>query len=84
MLADPRGVDDKQDLDLPPAIQGFRTRRINFTFRYVPDEHVVPYPRLPLVVRDDIRDYVTTLARSSAFFATALATESRGRTTAAR
>ncbi|MBL8900157.1 MAG: alpha-ketoglutarate-dependent dioxygenase AlkB, partial [Planctomycetes bacterium] len=35
-------VDDKQRLDLPPRIAGFRTRRVNFTFRYVPDEHVVP------------------------------------------
>ena len=34
-------VDDKHALDLPPAIAGFRTRRVNFTFRYVPDEHVV-------------------------------------------
>ena len=34
-------VDDKHELDLPPQIDGFRTRRVNFTFRYVPDEHVV-------------------------------------------
>ena len=51
-------VDDKHDLDLPPKIAGFRTRRVNFTFRYVPDEHVVPFAQLPPVARDDIRDYV--------------------------
>jgi len=65
-------VDDKRKLDLPPKIEGFRTRRVNFTFRYVPDEHVVPFARLPAAVRDDIRDYVTTLARSSPFFKAAL------------
>jgi len=65
-------VDDKHDLDLPPKIAGFRTRRINLTFRYVPDEHVVAYRDLPPRERDDVRDYVTTLARSSAFFAEAV------------
>jgi alkylated DNA repair dioxygenase AlkB len=66
-------VDDKHALDLPPAIAGFRTRRVNFTFRYVPDEHVVAFAALPPRARDDVRDYVTTLARTSAFFAAALA-----------
>jgi alkylated DNA repair dioxygenase AlkB len=68
-------VDDKQALDLPPAIAGFRTRRINFTFRHVPDEHVVPFADLPAAARDDVRDYVATLAGRSAFFAAALAAE---------
>jgi DNA oxidative demethylase len=66
-------VEDKQHLELPPAIDGFRTRRINFTFRYVPDEHVVPYAKLSPVARGDIRDYVAQLARSSPFFANQLA-----------
>jgi hypothetical protein len=70
-------VDDKQKLDLPPKIDGFRTRRVNLTFRYVPDEHVVPFARLPLATRDDVRDYVTTLAQSSPFWANALASEAR-------
>lgn len=68
-------VDDKLALDLPPAIAGFRTRRVNFTFRYVPDEHVVAFAALPPAARDDVRDYVATLARSSPFFAAALASE---------
>jgi hypothetical protein len=66
-------VDDKHDLDLPPKLPGFRTRRVNFTFRYVPDEHVTPYAQLPATVRDDIRDYVAELAAHSPFFAKALA-----------
>ncbi len=77
-------VDDKLGLDLPPAIEGFRTRRVNFTFRYVPDEHVVPFAELSPEARDDVRDYVATLAASSDFFAQALASERPARTAAAR
>ena len=77
-------VDDKLHLDLPPAIEGFRTRRVNFTFRYVPDEHVVPFAALPPEARDDVRDYVATLAAGSPFFAQALASERAARTAAAR
>lgn len=65
-------VDDKQKLSLPPQLAGFRTRRVNFTFRYVPDEHVTPYAQLPAQAREDIRDYVAELAEHSAFFAAAL------------
>jgi alkylated DNA repair dioxygenase AlkB len=77
-------VDDKQHLELPPAIEGFRTRRVNFTFRYVPDEHVVPFAELSPEARDDVRDYVATLAARSPFFAQALASERPARTAAAR
>ncbi len=55
--------------------EGFETRRINFTFRYVPDEHVVPFHTLSADDRDDIRGYVTKLAASSRFFARALTAE---------
>lgn len=64
-------VDDKQGLDLPPKIAGFRTRRVNFTFRYVPDEHVVPFAKLRDAAREDVREYVATLAKHSAYWATA-------------
>ena len=76
-------VDDKRTLDLPPRIAGFRTRRVNFTFRYVPDEHVVRFADLPAAPRDDIREYVTTLAQGSPFFAAELVATS-GRTAAGR
>jgi hypothetical protein len=66
-------VDDKHDIHLPPQIPGFRTRRVNFTFRYVPDEHVTPFAQLPATARDDIREYVAELAQSSPFFAKAIA-----------
>lgn len=63
-------VEDKAKATLGPPIENFRTRRVNFTFRYVPDEHVVPYGRLPPRAKDDIRDYVETLARHSPYFLT--------------
>jgi DNA oxidative demethylase len=66
-------VDDKLKLDLPPKLAGFRSRRVNFTFRYVPDEHVAPYAQLGAQAREDIRDYVAELAQHSPFFAKALA-----------
>jgi hypothetical protein len=69
-------VEDKQKLDLPPHIAGFRTRRINFTFRYVPDEHVTPFAQLPAAARDDVRDYVAELAQHSKFFAKAIGVRS--------
>jgi hypothetical protein len=68
-------VEDKRRLELPPAIEGFRTRRVNFTFRYVPDEHVTPFAALPRVARDDVRGYVAALAVHSPHFAAALASE---------
>lgn len=66
-------VEDKYALDLPPRIERYRTRRVNFTFRYVPDEDVVPLARLPPAARGDVADYIAELARYSAFFAAAQA-----------
>ena len=51
----------------------FVTRRVNFTFRYVPDEHIVPFEELPALAADDVREYVERLARHSPFFRRALA-----------
>ena len=47
---------------------------MNFTFRYVPTEHVVPLARLGPAALADVRGYVATLAASSPFFARALST----------
>jgi alkylated DNA repair dioxygenase AlkB len=70
-------VDKKRGIELPPAIPGFRTRRINFTFRYVPDPHVVRFSDLGAEARADVEGYVTELARSSAFFRGELAAARR-------
>jgi alkylated DNA repair dioxygenase AlkB len=61
-------VDKREGIELPPSIDGFRTRRINFTFRYVPPEHVVPYRKLGPQAQLDVRGYIETLAEGSGFF----------------
>ena len=47
---------------------GFETRRINFTFRYVPREHVQPYRSFPENLRADLKNYVTELATHSTYW----------------
>ncbi len=53
-------------------LDDFQTRRINFTFRYVPDEHVVPFGALSAEAKRDVGGYVGELAKHSPFFAAAL------------
>ena len=65
--------DRLKDLNPHVHVEGFETRRINLTFRYVPDEHVIPYDRLPADDASDVRGYMETLAQHSPFFAGALA-----------
>jgi alkylated DNA repair protein (DNA oxidative demethylase) len=61
-------VEDKKKELLGPKIHGFQTRRINFTFRYVPEEHIYPYQNLPSHLQEDIRPYLVELAKGSSFF----------------
>lgn len=65
-------VDRREKIELPPAIPGFKTRRVNFTFRYVPDQHVIPYARLSEPARRDVERYMRELAEHAPFFADAL------------
>lgn len=46
----------------------FETRRINFTFRYVPTEHIQPYTALPENQRADLKNYITELAGNSGYW----------------
>jgi alkylated DNA repair dioxygenase AlkB len=69
-------VDRRTGRELPPAIDRFRTRRVNFTFRYVPDEDVVAFADLSPAAREDVREYVELLAERSAFFRRALREQS--------
>ena len=62
-------VDAKRGSSCRRRSTGFRTRRVNFTFRYVPDEHVVPFAALGADARADVAGYVAELARYSRFFA---------------
>lgn len=71
-------VDTREGHLLHPALPDFRTRRINLTFRYVPDRHVIPFAKLGPEAREDVRAYVEKLAEGSAFFRAELAREARG------
>lgn len=66
-------VDRKEGHRFPLHVEGFEARRINLTFRYVPEEHVVPFAELPPGDAEDVRGYVETLARHSPFWAAELA-----------
>lgn len=66
-------VDTKGGHRFDIHVPDFETRRINLTFRYVPDEHVQPYRALSEAARRDVEGYVRELAKHSPFFAAALA-----------
>jgi DNA oxidative demethylase len=61
-------VENKIPKPLPFEITDFQTRRINFTFRYVPSEHILPWRKLPPELRLDTEGYVAKLGESSKFF----------------
>lgn len=65
-------VEDKGGFEYLRHFQGYRTRRINLTFRYVPDEHILPLARFPRHLQDDVRSYVSELAQHSEHFRQAL------------
>jgi hypothetical protein len=50
-------------------VKNFETRRVNFTFRYVPKEHIIPFKDLPINSKNDVREYMEILAENSDFFA---------------
>ena len=70
-------VDTRGGFQLPPEMPDFKTRRINLTFRYVPDAHVTPFCQLSPEAREDVRPYMETLAGHSAFFRGELTRERR-------
>lgn len=62
-------VEEKNVMHFPlNDIHNFDTRRINFTFRYVPDEHIVPFKRLGKAAQEDVQEYMKLLAQKSDFF----------------
>jgi DNA oxidative demethylase len=65
-------VDRKEGYVFELPVTDFQTRRVNFTFRFVPDEHVIPFARLGPDARRDVEGYVRELASHSTFFAKAL------------
>lgn len=61
-------VEDKSGQLIGPEIEGFKTRRINFTFRYVPEEHIYPLDKMPPLQQEDILPYLKILSESSLYF----------------
>ncbi|MDO9183919.1 MAG: alpha-ketoglutarate-dependent dioxygenase AlkB [Bacteriovorax sp.] len=53
-------------------VTNFETRRINFTFRYVPAEHIIDYHKLPDNQQSDTLAYMKMLAENSLHFRRAL------------
>jgi hypothetical protein len=61
-------VEAKNNIYLGPKIENFKTRRINFTFRYVPNEHIYDIKSIPENFQKDISSYLEELSRSSEFW----------------
>jgi DNA oxidative demethylase len=66
-------VEKKGGFSFSVRVADFETRRVNFTFRFVPQEHVVPFARLAEPARREVAGYVAELARGSEFWAGQLA-----------
>ncbi len=65
-------VENKLKKMIELDVDSFETRRINFTFRYVPEEHIIPFKKLPKELQEDILPYMETLANSSEYFRKAI------------
>jgi alkylated DNA repair protein (DNA oxidative demethylase) len=65
-------VDHRARVSFDLRTERFRTRRINFTFRYVPERHIVQLKDLPEQEFLDVEGYVVQLAKHSPFFAAEL------------
>lgn len=62
-------VEKKQRIQFPVKVENFETRRVNFTFRFVPDEHIIPIKKFPPDLLEDLLPYLRKLAEHSSFFA---------------
>jgi len=65
-------VENKYKTVFDLNVSHFETRRINFTFRYVPLEHIIEFNKLPTKLKSDIEPYIKELAQNSKHFASAL------------
>lgn len=61
-------VEEKLDHRFQFKTENFETRRINFTFRFVPDEHIKRFTDLPTEKKEDIQDYIQQLALHSKYW----------------
>jgi len=61
-------VKSDKDTYFEDHLDNYQTRRINLTFRYVPDKSIYPYSEIPQLKKDDVQEYVNTLAQTSDFY----------------
>mgnify|MGYP000331864859 CR=1 FL=1 len=61
-------VDTIQGYQFKIQVENFEVRRVNFTFRYVPEKHIYPLKALPKEKVEDIRPYLEILARNSSYY----------------
>jgi len=66
-------VENKLKTNFELNVKDFETRRINFTFRYVPKEHIIEFNKLPIEQQSDVKEYMEMLAIHSEHFRKALA-----------
>lgn len=52
----------------PIEIENFKTRRINLTFRYVPEEHIQEINQFPSNLKSDVAPYIQKLANGSSYW----------------
>lgn len=61
-------VDTLQDYKFKINVENFVVRRVNFTFRFVPEAHIHTLSQLPKEKREDIAPYLEQLSRHSSYF----------------
>ncbi|EQC46008.1 oxidoreductase, 2OG-Fe(II) oxygenase family protein [Bacteriovorax sp. Seq25_V] len=61
-------VENKTKVLFNDHLDDYKTRRINLTFRYVPDQYIFPLSKMPNEKREDINIYVDKLAEKSEFW----------------
>ncbi|WP_409478106.1 alpha-ketoglutarate-dependent dioxygenase AlkB [Pseudobdellovibrio sp. HCB154] len=61
-------VEEKGILFSDMKTTNFETRRINFTFRFVPNDHIKSFNELPENLQSDIKGYVAELGEKSQFW----------------
>lgn len=65
-------VDRKNKESFPFEIENFKTRRVNFTFRFVPPEHIIDLHQLPEGDLVDVLPMIQQLAETDSFFKQAI------------
>ncbi|MFI5389840.1 MAG: alpha-ketoglutarate-dependent dioxygenase AlkB, partial [Bacteriovoracales bacterium] len=61
-------VEKKKSIQFNDHLEDYETRRINLTFRYVPEEYIYPLEKFPKEKIEDTKPYLEKLANHSSFW----------------